>query len=173
MLYSVTSVTRRRAIKFLAGTLTTSIAQGNPLSRTKALTSAPPYGLIDALEEHGQWATCFTWAEDVHRSMGAEVRVVARKTVLDIDSAATALGLALQRLILSDFPPDGAVVVIYGNPGVLRLRDAHSAYQMVRSSLRPDAYCAYSPFFEKRAENHITAEVTLGWRIHRAELTRA
>jgi hypothetical protein len=159
------SVTRRRALEFLGGAFTPGITLGNLPQQSEALTGSLQYGLIDALEEHGQWATGRSWADDIHRSMRASVTAVARGTASGNDGAATATGLALQRLVSSARPPDGAVVVVYGRPGALRLRDAHSAYQMVRSSLRPDAYCAYSPLFEDGPDDRITAEVTLGWHI--------
>lgn len=159
------SVTRRGALVLLSGALMTHATLGNP-RQNEALATSLNYGLMDALEEHGQWAAGLSWADDIHQSMGAKVTVVARGTALGHDSAATATGLALQRLDLSGHPPDGAVVVVYGKPGVLRLRDAHSAYQMVRSSLRSGAYCAYSPLFEERPDAHMTAEVTLGWHVH-------
>ncbi len=162
------SVTRRRALVLLAGALMTHATLGNP-RQNGVLATSLNYGLMDALEEHGQWAADLSWADDIHQSIGAKVTVVARGIASGNDSAATATGLALQGLIQSEYPPDGAVVVVYGRPGVLRLRDAHSAYRMVRSSLRPGAYCAYSPLFEERLGDHITAEVTLGWRIHRTE----
>lgn len=122
---SKNSVTRRRALEFLGGTFTAGITLRNPPQQSEALTSSLQYGLIDALEEHGQWAKGLSWADDIHQSMGAEVRVVARETASGHDSAATATGMALQRLVLSEHPSDGAVVVVYGKPGVLRLRDAH------------------------------------------------
>jgi hypothetical protein len=173
MLDSKRSVTRRRALEFLGGTFTTGITLGNLPQHNEALASSRQYGLIDALEKHGQWAMGLSWADNIHQSMGAKVRMVARETASDHVSAAAVMVLALQRLILSEHPPDGAVVVVYGRPGTLRLRDAHSAYQMVRHSLRPDSYCAYSPLFEERPDDRITAEVTLGWRIHRTELATA
>jgi hypothetical protein len=158
------SVTRRRALEFLGAAFTPGITLGDLPQQSEALTGALQYGLIDALEEHSQWATGRSWADDIHRSMRASVTVLARGTASGNDGAAAATGLALQRLVLSAHPPDGAVVVVYGRPGALRLRDAHSAYQMVRSNLRPDAYCAYSPLLEEVPDDRITAEVTLGWR---------
>ena len=165
VLDSKLTVTRRRALVLLAGALTTRATLGNPPWQNEALATSLKHGLIDALEEHGQWATGLSWADDIHKSMGAKVTVVARETTSGNDSAATATELALQRLILRRHPPDGAVVVVCGRPGVLRLRDAHGAYQMARSSLPPDAYCAYSPLFEEGPDDNMTAKVTLGWRV--------
>ena len=161
-------VTRRRAIEFLGGSLTTSIALGDPPQHGEVATSPRQYALIDALEKHGQWLAFLSWADDIHQSMGAKVWAIARGTASGFDCAATATRVALQRLDLSEHPPDGAVVVVYGRPGVLRMRDVHRAYQIVRSNLPPDAYCAYSPFF-REAPEHTTVEVTLGWRNHRNE----
>lgn len=170
MLVHNMTFTRRRALEFLGGTLAPCIALGNPPPPSEALFSSLPCRLIDALEERGQWATGLSWANDIHQSMGAKVTVVARGTASGHDSAAAATELALQRLILNEPPPDGAVVVVYGRPGELRLRDVHGAYQVVRKSIQPGAYCAYSPLFEEGPDDHVLAEVTLGWRIHRTKL---
>jgi hypothetical protein len=166
-------ITRRRVLASLAGAFRARIALGNLPQQNEPLTSSLQYGLIDALDEHGQWAAGPSWAKDIHQSMGADVTVFARATMSGDDSVATATGFALQRLVLSEHRPDGAIVVVCGRPGALRLRDAYSAYRMVRSNLRPDAYCAYSPLSVERQDDHITAEVTLGWRIHRKELDAA
>lgn len=162
------SITRRCALGFLGGTLTPAIALASSPRQNQALTSFRQYWLIDALEEHGQWATGPSWARDIHQSMGANVTVVARGAASGNDSAATATKLALQGLVSSQLPPDGAVVVVYGRPGAVRLRDAHCAYRIVRSGLRPDDYCAYSPLFDRASDDHMTVVVTLGWRINRA-----
>lgn len=163
------SVTRRRALGFIGATLTTGITPGNPPQQSETLATFLNYGLIDALEEHGQWAAGLNWARGIHQSIGANVTLVARASASGQGNAKIATRLALQRLVVSEYPPDGAVVVVYGRPGVLQLRDAHSAYRMIRSSLRPGAYCAYSPLFDEGPGDQITAEVTLGWRTHRTE----
>lgn len=151
-------ITRRRALALLPGAFTPHFAWSNP---------SPPnreYGLLDALEEHGQWALGFSWADDIHRSMGAGLTARAQATASSNDGAAIAAGRALQQLFtLSSHPPDGAVVVVHGRSGILRMRDVHGAYRLVRGSLPSNAYCAYSPLPGECTDNCITTEISLGW----------
>jgi hypothetical protein len=56
-----------------AGTFTPGITLGNLPQHNEALASSRQYGLIDALEKHGQWAMGLSWADNIHQSMRAKV----------------------------------------------------------------------------------------------------
>lgn len=152
--------TRRRALEVFGGVIASLPMLSHPPQKDGTLQ----YALIDALEEHGQWADNFFWSGDIHKSMGAEVTVFARGVASGEDGAAVATMRALLKLEAHEHPPVGAVVVLSGAPGVLRLSDARVAYRMVRSGLPSAAYCAYSPLYDECAEDRITAEIAVGWR---------
>lgn len=99
-------VTRRRALRVIGG----AIASLPVLSNSPQLDGSLQYALIDALEEHGQWADSFFWSGDIHKSMGAEVTVFARGVASGADSAAVATMRALVKLETHKHPSAGAVV---------------------------------------------------------------
>lgn len=119
--------------------------------------------LLEALEQHGQWACDGTWASAIHRSMGALFTVAGTKEVSGTDFAEAATDLISRMVTIRGRAPDGATVVVTGPHGALGVRDAHDARQAVLRHFPLIPYCACSPRFECEGQEVLTVEVALGW----------
>jgi hypothetical protein len=155
-------VSRRSLLKRLGAIL----APGTVLDYAQTPTVVTPsrrYGMMDAMEEHGQWASSPLWAQDIHKAMGAQVTALAVGTASGIDRAEIATELALQQVELVANPPDGAVVIVCCAPGPQTFRETYHAYLHVRDRLPLDAYCVYSPLASDMSPDKVTVNVALGW----------
>lgn len=157
-------LTRRDLLKKLPLAMVAVNSTGERRARGVRVPDPSDYGLMDALEEHGQWASSVLWAYDIHRTMGGRVVRLLRQFARGPDAIPPATSLAMQRFHPCSKPPSGAVVIVCSAPGPQHIRCAHTAYTLVRDHLPLNAYCAYSPLVLDLAFSEVVVLVALAWR---------
>jgi len=156
------AVINRRGVLKLALGLAAVHALGE--HRGCGMEGPSAHGLMDAFDEHGQWASSHGWARDIHQTMGAKLLRFVRHTARGPDAACVATERALQGVDLLASPPTGAVVIVCSAEGAENLRRAYDAYRLVRDQLPLDSYCAYSPLLADIPPGEATVNVAFGWQ---------
>lgn len=158
---SSTGINRRRILT-LAGTPLLSAVR-IPAAETVGTHTDRRRSVIEALEVHGQWATCPRWAHDVHWTLGACGLTSGYAEALGSRRIQTATELSLGSVAQDLSRARGAVVILVAQPYSTLLQDAKKASNQVRDMLPLDAYCVFSPLTTAAFGQEIGVSITLGW----------